>query len=143
MRLQQAVDLLLCRHLHALLDTPLEAPGLRRMKMETRTVEGPKGTQVIAYIFLASACSACSNTVIHESCTCSHELPQKTALHAICSAIQDMTRLVLEPWVCALLRRHQRRARQSWLACLLHGFCVAGAARSRRLCILTDLVCCA
>ena len=31
------------RHLHALLDTPLDAPSLRRMKMETRTVEDSEG----------------------------------------------------------------------------------------------------
>lgn len=31
----------LCRHLHMLLDIPLEAPGLARMKMETRTVIDP------------------------------------------------------------------------------------------------------
>ena len=28
-----------------LLDTHLDAPGLRRMKMETRTVDGPEGAR--------------------------------------------------------------------------------------------------
>lgn len=31
----------LCRHLHMLLDISLEAPGLARMKMETRAVDDP------------------------------------------------------------------------------------------------------
>lgn len=30
------------RHLHMLLDIPLNAPGLKKMKMETRTVENPQ-----------------------------------------------------------------------------------------------------
>ena len=36
-----------CRHLHMLLDTELDAPGLRRMKMETRTVDDAEGARHI------------------------------------------------------------------------------------------------
>lgn len=34
-----------CRHLHMLLDTKLDAPGLRRMKMETQTVDDAEGVR--------------------------------------------------------------------------------------------------
>lgn len=116
----EANALLRRRHLHALLDTPLEAPGLQRMKMETRTVEGPKGTPPDP-----RPCSVCralvlpATVLLHSAGTCRRGLPTKGSMHAMLRAGRGLS----------ALPRHRRDASPGSVVLMV--LCLARAGRPR------------